>query len=459
MVAEGRALDTEAATLELTLEQVARIAVELEDGTPRDAVLSAAGVSLESWEHSRDSWLSRIADDASRGRRRLHRRYVALVAARRAEVAGLARASRKRLEGPLPSAPAVSIPSVGAKTAVSAERALPAVMANPHVRRDPQPIHEAPAVFEATVPPVRQPTWIPQDASAPPASLADAVPFRPANAFSAGRPETTERPRAPPGSLGKTLEGPVQSPLRALPFDERGVPSRAEARAVRATSLGQTRDASAPKTKSSSATLPFKMPPLGVGGPVPSTSVEIRAAGQGLLNKTMDGTLSPRAGERSLPFEQRPAATRPPAAERARLGSTMGPQSLEQAQAAPLPFSTTPPRSNVSAASAPPSGPAAWAMPFQSAVRAGEKSSDRRADIARAEATRRVQAMSLGDYVALCAAVRQAPDKASDVRSSFGLDMASWTALHKLWQGHFQRDPSIRARWEALLAQATSAKR
>ncbi|CAN93278.1 hypothetical protein sce3119 [Sorangium cellulosum So ce56] len=93
----------------IRLEELAAVAGALEAGLPRDEVLAGAGLSAAAWEAARERWMSRLAAQAARGQLRSSRRYLELVAAQKRRAEEKARGARRKLEGPMPVAPAARI--------------------------------------------------------------------------------------------------------------------------------------------------------------------------------------------------------------------------------------------------------------------------------------------------------------------------------------------------------------
>ena len=93
----------------ITLEELAAITGALEAGLPRDEVLAGAGLSVEAWEAARERWMSRLAAQAAGGQLRSSQRYLELVAEQRGRAEAKAREARRKLEGPVPVAPAAHL--------------------------------------------------------------------------------------------------------------------------------------------------------------------------------------------------------------------------------------------------------------------------------------------------------------------------------------------------------------
>ncbi|WP_437993831.1 hypothetical protein [Sorangium sp. So ce145] len=213
----------------IQLEELAAVAGALEAGLPRDEVLAGAGLSAAAWEAARERWMSRLAAQAARGQLRSSRRYLELVAAQKRRAEEKARGARRKLEGPMPVAPAARIaPLQGAPldgatpppaAGVSDEGAarspwarLNAAAPRPGVVQ-PSPLPPAvpsplPPVMPSPLPPV-MPSPLPPVMPSP--SLLPGVPS-PLPMPSLERPSTTTRARM-------TLLGTTPLPGRdALPF-------------------------------------------------------------------------------------------------------------------------------------------------------------------------------------------------------------------------------------------------
>ncbi|UQA56273.1 hypothetical protein [Polyangium aurulentum] len=72
----------EADTPEIELERFAALCAEVEEGTPLEAVLLAAGLSEEAWSRSRDAWMGRMSSGSDEERVTLESRYRAAFDAR-----------------------------------------------------------------------------------------------------------------------------------------------------------------------------------------------------------------------------------------------------------------------------------------------------------------------------------------------------------------------------------------
>lgn len=103
-----------------------------------------------------------------------------------------------------------------------------------------------------------------------------------------------------------------------------------------------------------------------------------------------------------------------------------------------------------------------WALPFQ------QQGSDRappaappvsrlavpvHADVD-VETMRSVQTITLAQYARICASMRDYPEQLQQIRSHYGLTQHAWDVLHRTWNERFQRDPALKARWQALVARS-----
>jgi len=69
------------------------------------------------------------------------------------------------------------------------------------------------------------------------------------------------------------------------------------------------------------------------------------------------------------------------------------------------------------------------------------------------EARAKAERVTLAVYARLCADVRKYPQHVAQIRAHYALDDATWTAVHLLWRERFERDPTLRDRWLALIQQ------
>ncbi|WP_437515017.1 hypothetical protein [Sorangium sp. So ce1099] len=103
-----------------------------------------------------------------------------------------------------------------------------------------------------------------------------------------------------------------------------------------------------------------------------------------------------------------------------------------------------------------------WALPFQQPSATGGPPSNpphsqpaARANAGvDAETTRRVERISFAQYARICADMRDHPNHIEQIRSHYGLDPQGWAALHAMWHERFQSNPTLKARWQALIEQS-----
>ncbi|WP_437746605.1 hypothetical protein WMF39_17285 [Sorangium sp. So ce1504] len=208
----------------IRLEELAAVAGALEAGLPRDEVLSGAGLSAAAWEAARERWMSRLAAQAARGQLRSSRRYMELVAAHKRRAEEKARGARRKLEGPMPVAPAARIaPLQGAPldgatpppaTAVGAAAVGAAAVGDEGAARSPWARLNAATPLPGVVQPSPLPPAVPSPLppAVPSPSLLPAVPSPSPPLPSLERPSTAPRARM-------TLLGTTPLPGRdALPF-------------------------------------------------------------------------------------------------------------------------------------------------------------------------------------------------------------------------------------------------
>ncbi|WP_437320644.1 hypothetical protein [Sorangium sp. So ce385] len=481
---EGR----EGTVRSITLEELAAITGALEAGLPRDEVLAGAGLSVEAWEAARERWMSRLAARAARGQLRSSQRYLELVAEQKGRAEAKARDARRKLEGPVPVAPAAhlsplrSAPRDGAAPTSAAGAGGEAAARSPWARvgagAPPGPGRvEAPTLGSAvpsppppampSPPPPAMPPPVPAvtptASSEPPPTRVDvtlfgmqavapreALPFR-RDASSAPPPESTATPAA--ASLNATRIGAV-SPLsadRALPF-ARSVPV-----APVDTALPFSRPTPSPPADKA---LPFSRP----SPPPPADSALpfSRTAAVAPIDKAplpfSRSTPSPPA-DKALPFS-RPDS--PPPADKALPFSR--PTSLPPADSA-LPFARSAPSQPVRDETAPlppQRSSGSWALPFQqpSSASGAPASASTSPPAPRAQADveeqemRRVERITLGEYAHICADLRERPGHEQQIQSRYGLSPQGWAALHAMWHERFQSNPALKARWQALIEQS-----
>ncbi|WP_437802391.1 hypothetical protein [Sorangium sp. So ce693] len=345
----------------IRLEELAAVAGALEAGLPRDEVLAEAGLSAAAWEAARERWMSRLAAQAARGQLRSSRRYLELVAAQKRRAEEKARGAPRKLEGPMPVAPAARIaplqgaPRDGATPPPAAGVSDEGAARSPWARRNaaaplpgvvqPSPLPPAvpsplPPVMPSPLPPA-VPSPLPPVMPSP--SLLPAVPS-PLPMPSLERPSTA--PRARMTLLGTTpFPGrdalPFRQDVSSAPAVEGTTASPAESPEMERTAIGTVGALGADRALPFSGTAP--LPPLDAALPF-SRPAPVPAA-DNALPFSRQAPVPP--ADNALPFS-RPASS-PPAAN-------------------PLPFSQTapvPPADNALPFSRPASSPpAANPLPF-----------------------------------------------------------------------------------------------
>ncbi|WP_437641902.1 hypothetical protein [Sorangium sp. So ce854] len=76
-----------------------------------------------------------------------------------------------------------------------------------------------------------------------------------------------------------------------------------------------------------------------------------------------------------------------------------------------------------------------------------------------AEMLKYIHGISLAQYAEICATVTALPDQVVQIRDHYKMDAHAWTTLHAVWQERFQRDPTLRPRWQALVESALSRRK
>ncbi|WP_438036389.1 hypothetical protein [Sorangium sp. So ce204] len=500
----------------IRLEELAAVAGALEAGLPRDEVLADAGLSAAAWEAERERWMSRLAAQAARGQLRSSRRYLELVAAQKRRAEEKARSARRKLEGPMPVAPAARIaplqgaPRDGATPPPAAGVSDEGAARSPWARLNaaappagvvqPSPLPPPGVVQPSPLPPagVVQPSPLPPPGVVQPPPLPPAVPspsLLPAVPSSLPMP-SLERPSTAPRAR-MTLLGTTSLPRRdALPFrqDVSNAPpvegtatSPADGPEMETTSIGTVGAQAADRALPFSGTAP--LPPLDAALPFSGTAPlpPLDAA----LPFSRPASSPPAANP--LPFSQ--PASSPPAANPLPFSR---PSSSPPA-GNPLPFSrpaSSPPADNALPFSRPtPSPPADKALPFARPGQSPAPARPARGEIAPQppqiptgswalpflqpgaveppaspmptepaaqphagadddEMMRRVERISLARYARLCADMRDHPNHIPQIQSHYGLTPQSWIALHRSWHERFESDPALKAQWQALLGQS-----
>ena len=405
----------------MRLEELAAVAGALEAGLPRDEVLADAGLSAAAWEVERERWMSRLAAQAAQGQLGTSRRYLELVAAQKRRAEEKARRARRKLEGPMPVAPAARIaPLQGAPR--DGATPLPASgVSDEGAARSPW----AKSSSVAPPPPgIVQPSPLPPLPDVPPPPVPAPTPIL-------TPPSTTPRSRM-------TLLGTTGVPTRdALPFRQ----DVSSAPAVEGTATSAPLDTALPF----SHTAP--VPPLDTALPFSRPASSIPANNALPFSRPASSTPANNA----LPFS-RPASSSSPPADNA----------LPFARPAQSPASSEPVRGEITPQ---PSQiqTGRWALPFlqpssvldpPASTSLSEPATQAHAGAEDEETMRRVERISLARYARLCADLRDHPNHIPQIQSHYGLTPQSWIALHRVWNERFQSDPALKAQWQALVDQS-----
>ncbi|WP_437978227.1 hypothetical protein WMF11_17275 [Sorangium sp. So ce295] len=264
----------------IRLEELAAVAGALEAGLPRDEVLADAGLSAAAWEAERERWMSRLAAQAARGQLRSSRRYLELVAAQKRRAEEKARGARRKLEGPMPVAPAARIaplqgaPRDGTTPPPAAGVSDEGAARSPWARLSAAP--PPPEVVQPSPLPPAMPSPLPP---AMPSPLPPAVPSLLSAVPSSLPMPSLERPSTAPRAR-MTLLGTTSLPSRdALPFrqDVSGAPavegtatSPADSPEMEAPTIGTVGALAADRALPFSGTAP--VPPLDAALPFSGTA-------------------------------------------------------------------------------------------------------------------------------------------------------------------------------------------
>ncbi|XXY48678.1 hypothetical protein WME91_52610 [Sorangium sp. So ce269] len=484
-------VESEGNSRSVTLEELAAVAGALEAGVPRDEVLAGAGLSVEAWEAARERWLAKLAAQAARGQLRSSQRYLELVAGQKGRAQAKLREARRKLEGPIPVAPEAHLPALSAAPPEGALAGAPLEGATP--------LHAAGASDDRAA---RSP-WARASAVGSPAlPLADrsplpgATPSPPPAVAPTPMPLPEPPATAPPGLLSRVDRRTAEIPAmpEALPVSQGGssapplgtTTAPAAARQDGATRIGAVNAFPADRALPFSRTvtlppgdraLPFSraanVPPgdsaLPFARPTPSPPADnalpfSRVANVPPADKALPfarPTPSPPA-DKALPFA-RPTPS-PPADKALPFARPTPSPPADNA----LPFSRPAPPAASSrtvkdeTAPLPPLAESLAALPFQQPGSTGGPPSKAahsqpaaRANAGvDAETTRRVERISFAQYARICADMRDHPNHIEEIRSHYGLDPQGWAALHAMWHERFQSNPTLKARWQALVEQS-----
>ncbi|WP_437718076.1 hypothetical protein WMF45_17685 [Sorangium sp. So ce448] len=463
----------------IRLEELAAVAGALEAGLPRDEVLADAGLSAAAWEAERERWMSRLAAQAARGQLRSSRRYLELVAAQKRRAEEKARGARRKLEGPMPVAPAARIaPLQGAPrdgtTPPPAAGVSAAAVGDEGAARSPWARLNAatplPGVVQPSPLPPAMPSPLPPAMPSP--SLLPAVPS-PLPLPSLERPSAA--PRARMTLLGTTpLPGrdalPFRQDVSTAPAVEGTSAPPADSPEMAMTAIGTVGSLGADRALPFSGTAPLS--PLDAALPF-SRPAPVPPADNALpFSRPADNALpfsrpasSPPAAN-PLPFS-RPASS--PPADNALPFSRPTPSppadnALPFARPGQSPAPSRPARGEI--APQPPQIPTGrWALPFlqpsaaepSASATPAEPAAQAHAGMEDDETMRRVERISLARYARLCADLRDHPNHIPQIQSHYGLTPQSWVALHRIWHERLEADPALKAQWQALIDQSATS--
>lgn len=408
----------------LGLERFAAMSADIESGAARDEVIGREGLSIEAWTRAQESWLGKMADEASRKRFELTNRYNSAFVAQRRSEGGARRVGKKkgaRVEPASPAAAPAPVPAVPSFVA-----AAPAFVA-------PPPSFVAPPSFIASPPPfVEEPTPF----AAPTPSFARALPF------------------APPSPVAMpAIVAPIPTPIHAAPPAVAAMP----------TNLAGTVAAEMISPFASGAPLPFNQGrSLPSAPPPPAAKPPPRALG----SSTVSGIISPFATS-ATPFAASAESRSPPSSSTPSLASIQAlprpafdpdaPMDLggtvvassrdPHADGGKLPFRA----SNEAAARLPPPAPSpprppGIGLPFRASPPPLPAPAAPPAPAAAPRATR----FSLEQFASLSAEIAVTPAAVAQVRGRYGLDDASHRAEAEEWGRRFSADKELFARYGAL---------
>jgi hypothetical protein len=431
----------------LGLERFAALSADIESGAARDEVIAREGLSIEAWTRAQESWLGKMADEASRKRFDLTNRYNAAFVAQRRSEGGVRRAGKKkgaRVEpasaGFVAAAPAFVAPAPSFVAPPSFIASAPPYVEAPSPFAAPAPSYvEAPTPFAAPPPYIEEPTPF----AAPGLHFARALPFAPAPAVamppvvapSAVAFHTAPAPiAAPPTNLAGTVATEMISPFASgasLPFKQGPAappgppppPKNPPPRPFRSHTAagviplypasGTPFEASADKRASPSSPPTAPLPPIQA---LPRPAFDPNAP-MDLSGTVVASSSIPRDDAGKLPF-------RAPTDAGPRLPPPAPPPPPRAGQG--LPFRASPPPLPPRAAPAAAPAPAA------------------------AAATSTSTRFSLEQFASLSAEIAVTPAAVAQVRGRYGLDDASHRAEAEEWGRRFSADKELFARYGAL---------
>ncbi|AUX43642.1 uncharacterized protein SOCE26_050940 [Sorangium cellulosum] len=448
----------------VTLERYAEMRAEMDTGMLRDEVLARTGLTIDDWIDTQQTWLERMGTELERGRFELTNRYTqAFLERQRAlQAAAVPAPVPAPASSPVPSAtttplplsiappmPPVVVAPVLPLPAISSPFATPPSSRSPFVTPPPEAYPPAPPTVEHDVA---------RTVCAPPSAVARGVlPF-------ATGPQGPNAPKlnAPPGDLGECMTLPIDGGARrsgdALPFKDAPL----TARHVRPGAHGEPdlNEHAASQTAMLGPNTPSQTAPPGDLGEC--------------MTLPIDGGAR-RSGD-ALPFKDAPLAARhvPPGAhDEPDLDEHAASQTAMLAPVAfagrALPFSSPTgspqvPRRSPSAPDLPAPRSGAGVLPFVQGSPSAPHPDPAASGGATtgghsAEMLKYIHSISLAQYAEICATVTALPDQFVQILNHYKMDAHAWTALHAVWQERFQRDPTLRPRWQALVESALSRRK
>ncbi|WP_437665479.1 hypothetical protein [Sorangium sp. So ce1182] len=509
-------VESEGNSRSITLEELAAVAGALEAGVPRDEALAGAGLSVEAWEAARERWLAKLAAQAARGQLRSSQRYLELVAGQKGRAQAKLREARRKLEGPIPVAPEAHLPALSAAppegalagaaplhaAGASDDRAARSPWARASAAGSPAlPLADRSPLPGATPspPPAVAPTSMPLPE--PPAT----APPGPVKRVDRRTAEIPEMPEALLVSQGGSSAPPLGTTVAPAAARQDGATRIGAVNALPAdTALPFSRTATVPPGDSAlpfsrttnvpagDSALPFARPapsppadkamPFARTAPVPPADKALPFS-RPTPSPPADNALpfarptpSPPA-DKALPFA-RPTPSPPDDKALPFSRPTPSPpddKALPFSRPTPsppadraLPFSRPAPPATSwrtvkdETAPLPPLAESLAALPFQQPSSTGGRppSASHAQPAARADAgmdaetKRRVERISFAQYARICADMREHPNHIEQIRSHYGLDPQGWAALHAMWHERFQSNPTLKARWQALVEQS-----
>jgi hypothetical protein len=431
----------------MTLERYAEIRAEMEAGRLRDEVLARTGITVDEWSDAQRTWLVRMGMELERGRFELTNRYTQAFLERQRALQATTSPASTAVAPPVSSPTTAPLPPLVVPTPLPFKPAPPPPVMAPPMAPPPiaamPPEVPLPAATETADDAVRT-VPVPFGAGA-----REVLPFTkgPSNF---DEPSLSAAPAGFDAGATQPLDGRRLVEKDALPFTT--APS-----AVRST-LGSEPDAldqdralpntadepnltALPSDFDAFATLPFDRGPHVDEDVLPFTDA----------SSDVRSTL--RSGHEELAFD--PDCTLPSTAQSPLVKA--GPvlpfvtptEALRDASPSPPDRSAHPPdRGSLSSlqAAASPSFPEP-AHPSRE-LPSGQPT----------EEMKHVQGITLSQYAQICAAVRASPDQVAQIRSHYGIDTRAWVVLHTLWQERFQRDPTLKARWQTLIEAALARR-